>query len=166
MENALIVNSIKIRAIQLIVSLMHAGQDLIEQGKVLVYSSPISSNKFFQNPLPPHSVSAPVGSRASVNLIEDAQGQEELVHLLSSASDEVNVMSPLVLPIYMKPCPLRSLLHTRTPLSTTQKNLSTSRSTNESVVDTLMTTSTQSYDHSYPTSERIRELIRPLLSCI
>lgn len=32
-----------------------------------------------------------------MNLIEDAQGQEDLVHLISSASDEVNVISPLVL---------------------------------------------------------------------
>ena len=89
---------------------MCAVQDLIEQGKVVVYSSPSSSNTLFQNPLPPHSVSAPVGSSASVNLIEDAQRQEDLV--LSSASDEVNVISPLVLPVSTRPClrgPIRLL---------------------------------------------------------
>lgn len=93
-------------------SLMRAVQDLIEQGKVVVYSSPSSSNTIFQKPLPPHSVSAPVGSSASVNLIEDAQRQEDLVYLISSASDEVNVISPLVLPVSTRPClrgPIRVL---------------------------------------------------------
>lgn len=93
-------------------SLMHAVQDLIEQGKVVVYSSPSSSNTIFPNPLPPHSVSAPVGSSASVNLIEDAQRQEDLVYQISSASDEVNVISPLVLPVSTRPClrgPIRVL---------------------------------------------------------
>lgn len=44
-----------------------------------------------------------------MNLIEDAQGQEDLVHFISSASDEVNVRSMLLLACIIKSVRLKLL---------------------------------------------------------
>lgn len=91
---------------------MHAVQDLIEQGKVVVSLSPTSSNFPKPSPATFGKCTGRQRSSASVNLIEDVQGQEDLVHQISSASDEVNVISPLVLPGSTRPClrgPIRVL---------------------------------------------------------